>query len=183
MDYPADLTWDEFLALPYETRNAALIDGEVVVNPPNAQHEMVVRNLNLVFMRWIRSQVGYGEVSTQQPVKINDRRGYQPDFAWYPPERCAPPGEPPSFSGLPQLVVEILSPSTRSFDLIRKRDDYENIGIGEVWFVDGDDHQALACQRPESEHPFVSAELSESDILTSPLLEGFEVPVKELFVR
>lgn len=43
------LTWDEFLALPYETQNASLIDGEVVVNPPNRQRERVVRRLSLLF--------------------------------------------------------------------------------------------------------------------------------------
>lgn len=180
VDFPADLTWDEFLALPEETRNAALIDGEVIVNPPTARHELVVRNLNLIFMQWIRSPDGYGEVSTQQPVKINDRRGYQPDFAWYPPESCAPPEEPPSFSGPPRLIAEILSPSTRSFDLIRKRGDYEQIGIAEVWFVDGDKRHVLVCQPREPGKPFVDAELKEGDTLTSPLLDGFEVTVGEL---
>lgn len=98
---PAGLTWDEFLALPYETRNASLIDGEVVVSAPNAQHEVVVRNLNRVFMEWIEDRSGDGEVVTQQPVKIHERRGYQPDFAWYPPERCTPPEEPLVLSGDP----------------------------------------------------------------------------------
>lgn len=182
MDFPTGLTWDEFLALPYETRNAALIDGEVVVNPPpNAQHELVVQNLILAFRVWIRERSGRGEVSTQQPVKINDYRGYQPDFAWYPVERCAPRDEPRSYSGHPELVAEVLSPSTRSFDLIRKRVDYEDVGIGEVWFVDGNEHEVLMCQRPEPGQPFVETELGESDILASPLLEGLEVPIKELF--
>jgi hypothetical protein len=38
----ADLTWDEFLGLPYETRNTDLIDGKMIVNSPNAQHEQIV---------------------------------------------------------------------------------------------------------------------------------------------
>lgn len=182
-DIPSELTWDEFLALPFELRNAALIDGEVVVNPPNAQHELVVQNLVIVFREWMREEPGRGEVSTQQPVKINDRRGYQPDFAWYPPERCAPPDEPASFSGPPELVVEILSPSTRSFDFVRKRVDYEKIGIGELWLVDGDARTVLRCQRNEPGAPFTDVELAEGDALTSPLLEGFKVPVAALFER
>jgi Uma2 family endonuclease len=181
--YPSNLTWDEFLELPHELRNVALIDGEVVVNPPNAQHELVVQNLVIAFRPWLREKPGRGEVSTQQPVKVNDRRGYQPDFAWYPHDRCAPPGELPSFSGLPELVVEVLSPSTRAYDLIRKRADYEHIGIGEVWFVEADGDGMLTCQRPGPGALFIDRELGPNDTLTSPLLDGFELSVAALFER
>lgn len=183
VSYPSPLTWDEFLALPFETRNAALVDGEVVVNPPNAQHELIVRNLVVAFTHWQRAEPGRGEVSTQQPVKINDRRGYQPDVMWYPPDLCAPPNEPASFSGPPALVIEILSPSTRSFDLIRKRGDYDQVGIAEVWFVDPRDPRVLLCQRPSPGAPYTDRELAPGDTLTSPLLDGFAVPVDELFRR
>jgi Uma2 family endonuclease len=180
---PAELTWDEFLALPYETRNAALVDGKIIVNPPNAVHELIVRNLSVAFTMWLRAGAGRGEVSTQQPVRIHDRRGYQPDLMWYPPERCAPAGEPPALTGLPGLVIEVLSSSTRSFDLIRKRGDYENVGLAEVWFVDPTDRRVLVCARPTPDEPFADREAGPGDALTSPLLDGFTLPVDELFRR
>ena len=183
VSYPSPLTWDEFLALPFETRNAALVDGEVVVNPPNAQHELIVQNLVAAFREWRRAAPGRGEVSTQQPVKINTRRGYQPDVMWYPAEVCAPPDEPASFSGPPALVMEILSPSTRSFDLIRKRGDFEQVGIAEVWFVDPRDRRVLQCQRPSPGVAYADRELAPGDTLISPLLDGFAVPVDDLFRR
>jgi Uma2 family endonuclease len=183
VDYPSGLSWDEFLALPHETRNAALVDGEVVVNPPNALHELVVQNLVILFREWLRGAPDRGDVSTQQPVQINDRRGYQPDFAWYPPQHCAPPGEPPAFSGLPGLIVEVFSPSTRRFDVMRKRSDYEHIGIPEAWFVDPIERQLLVCQRAEPEAPFDDVEMSADEILTSPLLDGFRLHVGALFER
>jgi Uma2 family endonuclease len=182
VSYPSPLTWDEFLALPHETRNAALIDGEVVVNPPNAQHELIVGNLTLVFRQWLDAEPGRGHVSTQQPVKINHRRGYQPDFMWYPADRCSPDDQPLSFAGLPELVVEVLSPSTRSFDLLRKRADYERIGLSEVWFLD-QTPRVLVCQRPAPDAPYVDRELGPGDTVTSPLLDGFAVPVDDLFRR
>lgn len=186
--FPKDLTWDEFLALPYELRNASLVDGEVVVNPPNAPHELVVRNLLLAFTNWLRAAPepgSRGDVSTQQPVKINDARGYQPDFSWYPPEHCTPSDQPPGFSGLPGLVVEILSPSTRTMNLIRKRADYDQIGIDEAWFVDPglQSYDVQVCRRPGADKPFVDFQATGSDVVTSPLLEGFEMKVSELFAR
>lgn len=184
-DFPPNLTWDEFLSLPQETRNASLVDGEVVVNPPNAPHEVVVRNLHRVFMDWIVAGEDRGDVSTQQAVKINDRRGYQPDFLWYPQEHCSPANEPAAFSGPPSLLVEVLSPSTRRYDQVRKRNDYESIGIPEVWFIDHEvgHRSALVCHRPDPADPYVDKLLGDDDVVTSAVLEGFAVPVVDLFTR
>ena len=181
---PSNLTWDEFLALPHELRNASLVDGEVVVDAPNEQHEFVVQNLIVVFREWIRSGPDRGQVSTQQPVKVNVRRGYQPDFAWYPQHRCAPAGQPKSYRGqLPGLVVEVLWPSTRKRDLVRKRRDYESIGVDEVWFVEQTSWggPVIACQRVGPGRPFVDVKVDLADTLTSPLLEDFELRVGLLY--
>jgi Uma2 family endonuclease len=183
--FPSNLTWDEFLALPYELRNASLVDGEVIVNPPNAQHELIVRNLQILFVTWMRSGEHRGQTSTQQPVKINERRGYQPDFSWYPQEVCSPRDEALSFSGPPGLVVEVLSPSTRTFDMVRKRHDYEHVGLDEVWFVDPNpgEQVVLAYQRPTPNEPFIAIEAKPGGYLTSPVLDGFELDVARLFDR
>jgi Uma2 family endonuclease len=159
------------------------VSAGLPVNPPDAQHDLITQNLYLAFVPRLREKPGRGEVSRRQPVKVNDRRGYQPDFAWYPPERCAPPGEPRSFSGLPELIVEVLSPSTRAYDLVRKRADYEHIGIGEVWLVEANGEGMFACQRPEPGVPFTHRELQPDDTVTSPLLDGFELSVAALFER
>lgn len=182
VSYPSPLTWDEFLALPFETRNAALIDGEVVVNPPDAQHELIVGSLITAFKEWLRANPGRGQVSTQQAVKIHDHRGYQPDVMWYPADRCSPADRPLTFTGPPALVIEVLSPSTRSFDLLRKRADYDRIGIAEVWFVD-QTPRVVVCQRPAPDAPFVDREVGPGETVTSPRLDGFAVPVDELFRR
>jgi Uma2 family endonuclease len=178
-----EVSWDEYLALPYETRNSYLVDGRVIVNSPNAPHELVVHRLVLAFFTWKDAGPGRGEVSTQQPVKINDRRGYQPDFAWYPVERCAPLGEPMAFRGDPGLVVEVLSPSTRRTDLIRKRGDYDAIGVAEVWFVDPKEREVLVCQRIEQDSPLKDVVVPEGGTITTPLLDGLEIPVADLFRR
>jgi len=180
VEHPSNLTWDEFLALPYETRNASLIDGEVVVNSPNARHEWIISNLQLMFRSWIRAGSNRGGVCTQQPVRITDRRGYQPDFAWY--RSYVIEDGMPSFPDLPDLIIEILSRSTRRHDMVRKRHDYEQIGIGEVWFVEQDAKRlgVLACQRVDG-GTFVERELPPGDQLTSPLLADFSIDVAELY--
>lgn len=180
VEHPTNLTWDEFLALPYETRNASLIDGAVVVNSPNARHEWIISNLQLLFRFWIRAGADRGRICTQQPVKITDRRGYQPDFAWY--RSYVIEDGMPSFPDPPNLIIEVLSRSTRRHDLVRKRRDYEQIGIGEVWFVEQDTPRlgVLTCQRID-DGAFVDREVKPGDRLTSPLLEGFSIDVADLY--
>ena len=100
------LTWDEFLGLPYETRNTGLIDGKMIVNSPNAQHEQIVGNLLFALKLWHRGlPQRLGGPTTQQPVKVSERHGYQPDMSWFPVEQCEPAGQRASFSGLPSIVV------------------------------------------------------------------------------
>jgi Uma2 family endonuclease len=183
--HPPNLTWDEFLALPYELHNVALIDGEVVMNPPTAQQELIVRRLSYALTAWLDAAPGRGDVSTQQPVKINDHRGDQPDVSWYRPEACAPPGAPAGFVGPPSLVVEVLSPSTRAFDQLRKRADYQAAGIAELWFIDPDPNAPCVqvCRRPAPGARFDEHELGPDDELASPLLPGFGVAVRALYRR
>lgn len=46
--------------------------------------------------------------------------------------------------GPPDLVIEVLSPSTRSFDLGDKKDLYERSRVPEYWVVDGDSRELTA---------------------------------------
>ena len=178
------LTWDEFLALPYETRNGALIDGEIVVNSPNAAHELCVFNIFGALAQWYRAAPGRGEASTQQPVGISARRGYQPDLAWYPPEQCSPPGEPPVLTGVPAIVVEVFSPSTRRFDLVRKQHDYAVVGVRELWFVDPIERRVMLARQPSASGAFAElVELAVGDEIGSPLLDGFALAVADVFAR
>ena len=48
------MTWEAFLALPYETRNASLINEHIVFCPPDPLHELVVANLLVNFVDWMR---------------------------------------------------------------------------------------------------------------------------------
>jgi Uma2 family endonuclease len=183
------MTWDEFIGLPSETRNTDLVDGKMIVNPPNAQHERVIRKLIIALDRWQEHEMNakhghrLGEATTQQLVKVVNDRGYQPDLSWFPVEQCSGAGEPAAFTGLPAIVVEVLSPSTRRFDLVRKVNDYRNIGIPEYWLIDPDSRSVLLL-RAGSDSSVVYGPESDHDgkLLVSSILPGFSANVPDLFV-
>jgi Uma2 family endonuclease len=183
------MTWDEFIGLPFETRNTDLVDGKMIVNPPNAQHERVIRKLIGALDRWQEHELlstpgsRLGEATTQQLVKVVNDRGYQPDLSWFPVEQCSGPGEPAAFTGLPAIVVEVLSPSTRQFDLVRKANDYRTLGISEYWLIDPDAKSVLVLRAGSDSSAVFGAEAEhDGELLVSPILPGFSANVPDLFV-
>ena len=184
LDVLAPLTWGAYLALPFETRNMDLVDGRIVVNSPGAVHELVLRRLSLAFELWAQSHFDPGEMSTQQPIGITNDRGYQPDLAWWPESQCSAPDDPLTLRGLPSIVLEVLSPSTRRFDLVRKRRDYEAIGIAEFWTIDPITKTAALHRRSAADPGFdLSMSVSTDGSISTPLLPGFEANLASLFRR
>lgn len=184
------MTWEEFLALPDapEYRHAELIDGVIVLNPPTRLHQRVVARLVAALDAWTREEVDRGEATMDPAVQISVRRGYLPDVAWFPEERCGPRDDTEAaFSGPPALVVEVLSPSTRAFDALRKRVDYARVGVDELWLVDPEEPAAQVYRRPASPGEVVGLELVEElgadGALRSPLLPGFAVVLGALLRR
>ena len=76
-------------------------------------------------------------------------------------------------------MVEVRSPGTWRFDVGRKRDVYEAVGVQELWLVDTPASTVIVFRRSAAESVGfdVDAEFGPGETLTSPLLEGFELPV------
>ncbi|WP_370240500.1 Uma2 family endonuclease [Aeromicrobium sp.] len=128
------MSWEQYLATPPHPRHE-WVDGVVVVSPdPVWRHQRVARKLANLF----DSVDGlYG--STSGNVKLPGNRVRIPDaYATTKPEGL--------FIERPVLVVEVLSPSTRSEDLLRKAPEYAAAGIEQLWVVDPD-ARTLEVQR------------------------------------
>jgi Uma2 family endonuclease len=173
---------DEFLRLPDtdDLRSAELVEGELIVDPPRARHQLVAGEIIYALMKWSRSGEGRGTVWFNLGVQLDERNVYQPDVLWYPsgaePDLDARPPSP-----LPQLAVEVRSPSTWRYDIGAKKAAYEREGLLELWLVDTDAKVVLVFRRSAPDVPSFDLALELSDILTSPQLVGFELPLVELF--
>lgn len=183
-----DLTWQQFLDLPVDDRyrHAELINGEVVLNTPTPLHQLIVGNLWSSIKLWTRNGGCRGEVTLEPAVRISERTGYLPDIAWYRQDKCAPLGQPPAFANPPDLVVEVLSPSTRSFDAIRKCRDYAAIGVAELWLIDPDAPEATVLRAPDADaraYVDARADVGPDGHLSSLHLPGFTVGLRALTER
>lgn len=151
-----------------------LINGEVVVIPPTggdaslAQTQLVHR-----LSAWQDAHAGGGLVLSDVFVRVGDAY-LAPDVAWWSAGREPDIGIG-AIGDVPDLVIEVLSPSTRENDLGPKREEYLRAGVGELWLVDPDDRTVLVVDRSGSRR------LAGDDAITSPALPGFALPVAALF--
>ena len=122
--------------LPRDCDQLELIDGEVYVNPaPRLSHNDIVRELVHRVDGWVRrNRLGHCYFAPTD-VWLSPSDLVQPDFLFVPADRAAAMSDL-RVDALPDLVVEVLSPSTRERDLGAKRDLYERAGVREYWIVD-----------------------------------------------
>ena len=88
-----------------------------------------------------------------------------------------------NIQGPPALVVEVLSKSTRKRDAQTKRRLFERTGVREYWLVDPE-LDTVQVFRPSPEGKLarvVELTAEDGDVLTTPLLPGCEIDLRELF--
>jgi Uma2 family endonuclease len=176
------LTADEFLALDAWLPHVELIDGEVVVDSPVVLHQHVMMELLLELRLWIKAQPGRGQCGFEVDVKVDGRNVYKPDIWWYSEGRKPGVGEF-RLPALSDLAIEVLSPSTRRYDLGIKRARYEQYGLPELWVIDPKAVTATLWRRSETGVPVfdVTVKVERDGRLASPQMPGFEVKLADLF--
>jgi Uma2 family endonuclease len=175
------MTAEEFLALPDrdDLRSAELVEGELIVDPPRARHQLVAGEIIYALMSWARSGEGRGTVWHNLGVQIDERNVYQPDVLWFP--AGADPELDARLSPLPHLAIEVRSPSTWRYDIGAKKAAYEREGLRELWLVDTDAKVVLIFRRSAEDVASFDVALEVGDVLTSPQLVDFELALGELF--
>ena len=180
----AHMTAAEFLAIGEDPngRRWQLIDGELVVNEPTWMHNEPQGTIFFALSVWARGDSKRGRVGLPLDVEMDDRNVYAPDVVWYRDARAPARGDPPPYP-VPDIAVEVRSPSTWRLDIGTKKSGYERRGLPELWLVDTAADVVLVYRRSSFKAPQfdVSLELTTADTLTSPLLPGFALPVGEVF--
>ena len=175
------MTVAEFLELDLP-RFASLVDGEVVVNQPNPLHQDVLGDLHVSLKLWTRAAAGRGQVLQSLYAELDEHNHFVPDLLWYRAER-EPGRTRVTPQPLPDIAVEVRSPSTWRYDIGPKMARYEQYGLPELWLVDTAADEIIVYSRSTPKAPTfdVSLELAHGDTLTSPLLPDFALVLDELF--
>ena len=132
------LIYDDLLQMPDDGKRYEIIGGELyVAAAPIRKHQRVSYRLIQQIGGFV-DELGLGEVYfAPVDVRLGSTDIVQPDIIFIRNDRLHL-YQGSVMDGSPDLIVEILSPSTRSLDLVRKAALYANAGVREYWVADPD---------------------------------------------
>lgn len=177
------MTYEEFMEFYENTEDRyEYIDGEAyLLASPKITHQQVLGNLYIMLHQWFAGKKCRPYLS---PFDVTLKKGknninvVQPDILVI----CDPDSrnDKDKYTGVPSLVIEILSESTRRKDLIQKLDLYMQSGVKEYWIVD-------YFNREVSVYAFNSCDIINmksfvrDDMLKSFVFDGLTLNLLEIF--
>lgn len=172
-------TYDDYAKLP-EGTPYQLIEGELVMTPaPSPFHQIVQSNILLELGVWVKER-NLGRVLTSPiDVYLSDTETYQPDIIFISTSHRNIIGEK-RIEGAPDLVVEILSPTTGYYDLTHKKRVYAERGVKEYWVVDPVEKTFDVWENMAGDFRLISSARGEGTVRSS-LLKGFEITLANVF--
>lgn len=149
---------------------AELIDNVIYMSPtPVTNHQKILLSISRKLCELIDDQ-GKGQVIVA-PFDIyldETSNAVEPDIVVILKTNKDQPAPKGHFHGVPDLAVEILLPSNREHDLVKKKNLYERFGIKECWIVDPDTKATILYSLESGQYKSTP---SEPGTISSPLLE------------
>ncbi len=177
--HPATL--ENLAATPDDGRTHELIDGEIVVSAARTfGHQLVSQLMNGHLFDWVREHGTGLALAAPTDVVLDNIQVLQPDLLYIADDNR---GEivDGRFHGAPDLVVEIVSPTSRSRDSIVKPMRYARFGVREFWLVDPDHRSITAYDLVDG---LYTERLADTDgSLASGVMGGLRVEPEALFAE
>lgn len=138
------LTYEDYVLFPNDGYRHEIIQGRHYMNPaPSPRHQSVSRHIQFQLYQQIEL-AGLGQViDAPIDLQLSATDVVQPDIVIVLKDKRII--TPTKIKGVPDLVVEILSPSTRNYDQQLKKQLYEQSQVPEYWIVDPEDQSIQQC--------------------------------------
>ena len=179
-----EATYDDLVALP-ENFVGELIDGELIASPrPAFPHAVTTSSLGVqVGGPFFFSRGGPGGwVILDEPELHFGRNVLVPDLAGWRRDRMPEIPETAFTTLAPDWICEVLSPSTRRVDLVKKRPMYARQGVTHLWLVDPL-ARTLEVLRLAGDLYTIVATLADDDVARVEPFDAIELDVGALWMR
>ena len=169
-------TINDYMTTP-EDKRYQLLDGELILAPsPIDRHQAILGELFFALHQFV-TENGLGRVRVAPlDVVLSDYDVAQPDLLFVSNSRAEIITEA-NIQGAPDLVVEILSPSSAQYDRGYKHTLYGRSGVREYWIVDPED-RTVEVYVASDQGLAHRASYGRNDTLTSPLLTGLAIDLE-----
>jgi len=173
-------TWSDFIGLD-EDDPRELLDGQLLeIEVPTWTHERIVAVLIALLGSWAWPRKAGQVLGSGYKLRIDDRRGTMPDVQFYRAGNSPMGQEAGLEQGCPDLVIEVISPSSRSKDSVRKLHDYATLGVPEYWLVDPEASTLERLVLREGTYSIVEA-LEGAAIFRPEAYDGLEIDLQRLW--
>jgi Uma2 family endonuclease len=170
-------SYEEYLALPDDGRIVEWVDGAIIYHmPPTPVHQRIASTLETLLKLYVK-RLNLGEVF-DAPIEVRLWPGgpsREPDVLFVRRERLDQLTDK-RFEGAPDLVIEVVSPTSVTIDRVDKYLEYERAGVREYWIIDPRPRQEQAdfYIRGESGR-FEPAPVDEAGVYVSTVIPGFRL--------
>lgn len=174
------LSWSDFVALP-EDDLRELIDGELVeVEVPGPEHEQIVATLIFHLQSWVLPRRAGHVLGSGYKLRVSDDRGVMPDVQLLSNDTWAQRTPGGLEHGRPELVVEVISPTSRRHDRVTKLRWSAGMGVPEYWIVDPEARTLERLVLRDGGYLIAQA-ASGDDTFRPSSFEGLQVSLAELW--
>lgn len=172
-------TYADYCAMNDDKRYEVMEGSLMMVPAPNTGHQRISLEIGCLFVKFVKENDLGSIFYAPTDVVLSNDVVVQPDILFISKERLGIIGEQ-AIMGAPDLVVEIISPSSSFNDSVRKREIYQRFGVKEYWLVFPEE-KAIEIMALEDGlyKEFCSAK--EEGRVRSKLFNGFEVELKGVF--
>ncbi|MDX9871228.1 MAG: type II toxin-antitoxin system prevent-host-death family antitoxin [Clostridia bacterium] len=176
------ITYEDFVQLQESSENRyEYIDGEVyLLSSPNYDHQRIVMELSNILYNYFKGQ-SCRPLTAPFDVTLtrdNNKNVVQPDIVVIcDTENISEKGK---YTGVPALVLEVLSPSTRKKDMLKKLHLYVETGVKEYWMVSPSAKEVYVYSIEELDITEYHA-YKGGDTAVSLVFAGLSVPLLQLF--
>ena len=158
-----------------------LINGELIMSPsPVSFHQILLGRLFKTVDNFLEQKnLGGLCIFAPMDVRLDEENIFQPDLLYIAEERKAELVQD-RISGAPDLIVEILSPSTAYYDLKEKKDFYERYGVKEYLIIDPKRFDAEVYVLTENKFDLQQKQ-KQNGMISLNTLPGLQIDLQKLF--
>jgi Uma2 family endonuclease len=169
----------EFYEMITEDDKVEFINGEIVYQSPVKLRHIVSLKRLLILLDTYVNRHELGLVGYEKMMISLSRNDYEPDLCFFRQEKAEAFVPDQMHFPAPDLIVEVLSPSTEERDRGIKFEDYAAHDVGEYWLVDPDGETIEQYRLVGGAYELVMK--SKSGEIESAAVPGFTIPVRSVF--
>lgn len=171
-------TYRDLATMPEDGNRYELIGGEIVMSPaPRVKHQTAVLEFAQRLNAHAREHTLGRVVISPVDVRFDAYNEVQPDIVFVRAGRLSIVGRD-LIEGVPDVTVEVLSPSNRQQDLLRKAALYASFGVPEYWILDPENDSVTLFALVEGQYVTVP---NVDGVSRSTVINGFEISASEIF--